>query len=103
MMKKLGTAVVLAIVHFTVSKAVVAIAMRIDMFAADAGWATIALGRSLIALTRVLYFPIITLSLYSRQWFPGEWIYVPIAANSLLWGTVTAIFLRWWLKHRKSR
>ena len=23
--------------------------------------------------------------LYSRQWFPGNWIYVPILINSFLW------------------
>ena len=103
MMKKLWTVVMLAVVHLAVSRAIVAVAMQIDMFAADAGWATIALGRSLIALTRILYFPIITLSLYSRQWFPGDWIYVPIAANSLLWGAGTAIILLWWRKRRKSR
>jgi hypothetical protein len=40
----------------------------------------------LIWTTRVLYFPIISLSLYSREWFPGDLIYIPIIINSLLWG-----------------
>jgi len=41
--------------------------------------------RLLVMATRILHFPIITLSLYSRQWFPGNWIYVPIFINSFLW------------------
>jgi hypothetical protein len=102
-MKKLCTVFALAAAHLAVSKAVVAVAMQIDLYAAEAGWATVALGRSLIALTRVLYFPIITLSLYSRHWFPGDWIYVPLAANSLLWGAAVTMIGWWWWKRSKSR
>jgi len=101
-MKKLTTVFALAAVHLAISKLVVAVAMQIDMFAANAGWTTVALGKTLIALTRILYFPIITLSLYSRQWFPGNWIYVPICANSLLWGAVIAIAFWWWRKRMKT-
>ena len=103
MKKTVWVITALAAAHFATSKALVAVTMQIDMFAADAGWATMALGRSLIALTRVLYFPIITLSLYSRQWFPGDWIYVPMGANSLLWGAGMAVALWLWRKRLKSR
>ena len=103
MMKKLGTVIALAALHMAVSKAVVAVAMQIDLYSVEAGWATIAVGRTLIALTRVLYFPILTLSLYSRQWFPGDWIVIPLAANSLLWGTAVAVILWWWRRRSKSR
>ncbi|MDJ0721100.1 MAG: hypothetical protein QNJ04_05700 [Desulfobacterales bacterium] len=41
-------------------------------------------------LTKVLYFPIMGLALYPRHWFPGQWIYVPIAGNSLVWGLALA-------------
>lgn len=102
-MKKLCTVIALAAAHLAVSKAVVAVAMQIDLYAAEADWATVALGRCLIALTRVLYFPIITLSLYSRHWFPGDWIYVPLAANSLLWGAAVTMIGWWWRKRSKSR
>jgi hypothetical protein len=37
------------------------------------------------AATRILHFPIISQSWYSRQWFPGDWIRIPILINSLLW------------------
>ena len=103
MMKKLGTVIALAALHMAVSKAVVAVAMQIDLYSVEAGWAAIAVGRTLIALTRVLYFPILTLSLYSRQWFPGDWIVIPLAANSLLWGTAVAVILWWWRRRSKSR
>ena len=34
------------------------------------------------------------------QWFPGNWIYVPICANSLIWGAAMALVLWWWPKRR---
>ncbi len=37
-------------------------------------------------LSKGLYFPLISLALYPRGLFPGDWILVPIAANSLVWG-----------------
>ena len=40
----------------------------------------------LLWLSRVLYFPILTLHWASRNWFPGDLIIVVLAANSLLWG-----------------
>ena len=103
MMRKLLTVIALAAVHLAVSRAVVAVAMKIDVFAADTGWATVVLGKALIALTRILYFPIVTLSLYSRQWFPGNWVYVPICANSLIWGAAMALILWWWRRRSKAK
>jgi hypothetical protein len=47
----------------------------------------------LTQLTKVLYFPVIGLALYPRHWFPGNWIYIPIALNSLLWGLFLALSL----------
>jgi hypothetical protein len=52
-------------------------------------WITGALNQ----LTKVLYFPVIGLALYPRHWFPGNWIYIPIALNSLLWGLFLALSL----------
>jgi hypothetical protein len=39
----------------------------------------------LVLATKLLHFPLITLALYPREWFPGNWIYLPMAANSLIW------------------
>jgi hypothetical protein len=100
MMNQFLKVIALSAVHLAVSRVIVAVTMNIDMFATDTGWITVVLGKTLIALTRILYFPIITLSLYSRQWFPGNWIYVPICANSLIWGAAMALVLWWWPKRR---
>ena len=102
MMKKFTTVIALAAAHLAISKFIVFTAMQIDMFAADAGRASVALGKTLVVLTRVLYFPIITLSLYSRHMFPGHWIYVPICANSLIWGVFIAVVFWWWRKRTKT-
>ena len=40
----------------------------------------------LVRLTKLLHFPLVTLALYPREWFPGDWVYLPMAANSLVWG-----------------
>ena len=71
--------------HFAASKAVVAAVLA----SATADGFKPALSKwvqALIALTKVLYFPVVTLGLYPRRWFPGAWITAPILANSLLWG-----------------
>ena len=55
----------------------------------------------LIAATRVLSFPIISLSLYPRQWYPGNLILIHFLVNSLLWAV--AIYLPiTWLRRRKK-
>ena len=39
----------------------------------------------LVRATKLLLFPLVTLALYPREWFPGNWVYVPMAANSAIW------------------
>ena len=39
----------------------------------------------LVRATKLLHFPLVTLALYPREWFPGNWVYLPMAANSLIW------------------
>ena len=41
---------------------------------------------ALVLIARILYFPVITLGVFSRAVFPGNLIYIPIFFNSLLWG-----------------
>jgi len=90
-----------AAVHLAVSRIVIAIALNIDMLDEGTDQATVILGKALVVLTRILYFPIITLSLYSRQWFPGNLIYIPIIANSLIWGVVLySLYCLWRRFHR---
>lgn len=86
MIRKTSIVAGIAAVHFIAAKIIVALTVQMGMFAAGSGRAAGYLGDILVWVTRVLFFPLITLSLYSRKWFPGDWIYVPFAANSLLWG-----------------
>ena len=100
-MRKILNIGAVAAVHLAVSRIVIAIALKIDMRDAVTGQATVLLGKALVVLSRILYFPIITLSLYSRQWFPGNLIYIPIIANSLIWGVVLySLYCLWRRFHR---
>ena len=53
---------------------------------------------TLVWASRILYFPVITLSLFPRNMFPGALVYVPILLNSFIWGillyTAAAVFNR---------
>ena len=87
MIKKFAILISVALVHFALSALVVPGAMALAN--GSFGQPLPPLGfRMLVVATRILYFPVISLSLYSRQWFPGNWIYLPIGANSLLWAAV---------------
>ena len=46
------------------------------------------IGRWVMMLSKVLYFPVITLAWYPRQFFPGNFIVIPLFINSLLWALV---------------
>ena len=86
----------IAAVHFLLCKAVVALTLM-DPFGDSIRQAAPGLGTHLLVnTTRVLYFPIVTLSMYSRLWFPGNMIYIPIFANSFLWGIgICLVFYVW--------
>ena len=102
MIRKASIVVGIAAVHFIAAKFIVALTMQMGMFAAGNGRAAGYLSDILVWVTRVLFFPVITLSLYSRKWFPGDWIYVPLAVNSLLWG-IAIYGLICFLKRFRSR
>jgi hypothetical protein len=53
--------------------------------------------------TRILHFPIISQSLYSRHWFPGRWIYIPIFLNSFLWSAGIYLLLYFYNKLIKKK
>lgn len=83
-MKKLAIIVFIAIIHFGASVLIVA-ASRSVLTGAEAVPAVPTFGvRGLVAATRILHFPVVSLSWYPRPWFPGNWIYVPIFVNSLI-------------------
>jgi hypothetical protein len=102
MIRKASIVVGIAAIHFITAKIIVALTMRMGMFAAGSSRTVGYLGELLVWVTRVLFFPVITLSLYSRNWFPGDWIYVPLVVNSILWG-ITIYGLIYLLKRLRSR
>ncbi len=84
-MKKFVIIVLIALIHFGSSLLIIAISMSVAT-AMNPVSAEPTFGfRILVVATRIIHFPIISLSLYSRQWFPGNWIYVPMLVNSLIW------------------
>jgi hypothetical protein len=99
MLKKLIAILSIAAVHLALSRIIVAVTMTIDLLDPDTGRATALFGKTMIVVTRILYFPILTLSLYSRQWFPGNLIYIPIFFNSLVWGLVLYLAFHLWRKY----
>ena len=72
--------------HFVLGRLVIPLATSRLLAITDSNQTLTLAVQLLIWATRVLYFPIISLSLYSRKWFPGDLIYIPIIINSLLWG-----------------
>lgn len=102
MLRKASVIIGIAAAHFGFAKIVVALTMQMGMFAADGSRSTDVIGHLLVWTTRMLYFPVISLSLYSRQWFPGNWINVPMAANSLLWG-MTLYWLYRLIRRRRGK
>ena len=89
----------IALIHFAVSVAIIAISMSaapaLNPTQMNVGF------RVLVAVTRILHFPIISLSWYSRQWFPGDWIYVPMAVNSMIWAAALCVLYILFKKLRK--
>ena len=75
----------LAVVHFAASLAIVPLTLKIGATLPE-GPAHSLFYHLLAMVTKTLYFPVISLALYPRHWFPGDMITIPIACNSLLWG-----------------
>jgi hypothetical protein len=94
-MKKFVVFLSVASIHFGLSVLIV----PVTNFAANA-MNTAQLGptfviQTLVAVTRILNFPIISLSWYPRHLFPGDWIRIPILINSFLWacGIFLAVYV----------
>jgi len=83
---------VLAVGHFAACLVIVPLTLRIGG-AMPEGPADSFLYGLMAVVTKILYFPILTLALYPRYWFPGQMITIPIAVNSLLWGLALTVLL----------
>jgi hypothetical protein len=84
-MKNFFIFLIIVLIHFGLSVLIIPMTMSVAG-ALNAAQSMPTMGlQTLVAATRILHFPIISLSWYSRQWFPGDWIRIPILINSLLW------------------
>jgi len=92
-MKKFFVIILIALIHFGASVLIVAISMSVAVGANPVPAEPTFGFQILVLATRILYFPIITLSWYPRQWFPGNWIYVPIIVNSFIWAGGICVLL----------
>ena len=83
-MKKIGIIIFIALCHFGLCVLIVPMTMAVARTMISQQPQSSPVIRLLVFLTGTLHFPIISLSLYPRMWFPGNWIYFPIAMNSLI-------------------
>ena len=86
-MKNIFLILIIAVTHAVFTK----IVSMITFFVVTANVNEIemsSIGRWLMILSKVLYFPVITLAWYPRQFFPGNFIVIPLFINSLLWALV---------------
>ena len=87
-MRKILNVLIIGLMHFAVSKFIPPVVRTIMASTAYDHPAIKLLSGVLVTLTKILYFPILTLSLYPRHLFPGYWINGAIFLNSLLWGAI---------------
>ena len=92
-MKKFVIIVLIAAIHFGVSVMIIPMTMSVATAGSTEQLESPLAVRTLVAVTRILHFPIISLSWYSRQWFPGDLIYITISINSFLWAAVIYFFV----------
>jgi hypothetical protein len=93
MKKKFAIIGLITLVHFGLCILVVAASMSVATAVIPVQPEPSTVFRVLVMATRILLFPVISLSLYSRQWFPGNLIYVPIFINSVLWATAICLII----------
>jgi hypothetical protein len=86
-MRKYLTILAIAVVHAAVTKIISSITLSV--ITANVHNAQMpAIGHLFMCISKVLYFPVITMSFYPRQFFPGNLIIVPLFMNSLLWALI---------------
>jgi hypothetical protein len=93
----------IALIHFALSVLIVPATLTVgSAVSVEQPEASLAF-KTLVVATRILHFPIISQSLYSRHWFPGGWINIPIFFNSLLWagGIYSLLYINKKLKKKK--
>lgn len=89
-MKRILTILAIAATHFVFTKMISTLALSV--FAAGVHETRMPLiGRALMVVSKVLYFPVFTFAWYPRQFFPGNFVNIPLFINSVLWASVIYI------------
>ena len=83
-MKKFAVIVIIALVHFGLSVLIIPMTRSFTAAMSTLQPEQTATFQILVAVTRILHFPVVSLSFYSRFWFPGDWIFIPILVNSFV-------------------
>ena len=100
-MRRSATFVSFAILHAGLSVGPIALALGAGMAHFDAGSAPSLSDQMLFLTSRVLLFPIGTLSEFAPSgWFSGLWGYAVIFLNSSLWA---GAFIYAYYRYRRSR
>jgi len=93
-MKKFAIIILIALIHFALSVFIVAITVSVGSPISAEHSEPSSVFKALVVATKILHYPIISHSLYSRQWFPGKLIFIPMFTNSLLWAVVIYFAVR---------
>ncbi len=89
-MKKIFIILTIAVIHSIFTKIISTIALSV--VAANVYESQLPFwGRLVMIMSKVLYFPVFTFALYSRQLFPGNLVIIPFFINSLLWALLIYI------------
>ena len=89
-MKRVLLILAIAVVHLVFTKVISIIALSVVTAHVHESQLPF-IGRSLMVMSKVLYFPVITFAWYPRQFFPGNFVIIPLFINSLLWAFVVYV------------
>jgi len=84
LMKKSFIILAIAVVHLVFTKVISIVALSVVTAHAHERQLSF-IGRSLMVMSKVLYSPVFTFAWYPRQFFPGNFVIIPLFINSLLW------------------
>ncbi len=102
-MKKFVIIILIALMHFALSVLIVPATFSVGSAVSTEPPGPSLAFKSLVLATRILHFPIISQSLYSRHWFPGRLIAIPIFFNSFLWSIGIYLLLYFSNKLKKKK
>ena len=91
-MRKYITILTIAVVHAAVTKIISSITLSVVTANVHNAQMPV-IGHLFMWISKVLYFPVITMAFYPRQFFPGNLIVVPLFMNSLLWALIIYIIV----------